>query len=422
MAEGLSLVDWLFIFSIVSIWILLLFHVVLTYAGYRRFNVTFADTEIDWKPVDEYPIVSVLIPAHNEEMVIGRTVDSMAKLDYPKDRLEIIVINDSSTDKTGKILAEKQEKYSNLTVVTITPPLGAKGKSNALNQGLKASRGKYIVVYDADNTPERAAVRRLTEAIMRDPDLGAVVGKFRTRNRDTNLLTRFINIETLNFQWIVQAGRGSLFGLTTITGTNFIVRRDLLEKLGGWNLKALTEDTELTVRIYEQGYRIAWLPEAVTWEQEPEKIGVWVRQRTRWARGNMWIIYYYMRNILSIKNKRIGGDIVYFFFTYAIFFFSVVISDVIFILGSAGVVKVTLMGPFQMIWVLAYALFIFETFISVSFERGEGTLSNLLIISLMYFTYCQLWLFVVLRSTWVSLKDKLTGKNFYWYKTERSAR
>lgn len=422
MAKGLNLADWLFIFSIASIWILLLFHVILTYAGYRRFNVTFADTEKDWQPVDEYPVVSVLIPAHNEEMVIGRTVDSMAKLDYPKNRLEIIVINDSSTDKTGKILAEKQELYSNLIVVTINPALGAKGKSNALNQGLKAAKGKYIVVYDADNTPERAAVRRLTEAIMQAPDLGAVVGKFRTRNRDTNLLTRFINIETLNFQWIVQAGRGSLFGLTTITGTNFIVRRDLLEKLGGWNLKALTEDTELTVRIYEQGYRISWLPEAVTWEQEPEKIGVWVRQRTRWARGNMWIISYYMRNILSIKNKRIGGDIVYFFFTYAIFFCSVVISDIIFILGLAGTVKVTLMGPFQIIWVLAYALFIFETFISVSFERGEGSLSNLLIIGLMYFTYCQLWLFVVLRATWVSLKDKLTGKNFYWYKTERSAR
>jgi len=182
------------------------------------------------KPVDEYPLVSVLIPAHNEAMVIGRAVDSMARLDYPRDRLEIIVINDSSTDKTAEILAEKQKQYSNLMVVTITPPLGAKGKSNALNQGLKASRGKYIVVYDADNTPERAAVRRLTEAIVRDPGLGAVVGKFRTRNRDTNLLTRFINIETLNFQWIVQAGRGSLFGLTTITGTNYIVRRDLLER------------------------------------------------------------------------------------------------------------------------------------------------------------------------------------------------
>lgn len=420
--QKLTAVDWLFITSMLSIWLLLLFHVVLTYAGYRRFDKTLGADDKHFLPITDFPMVSILIPAHNEEMVVGRTIDAMARLDYPRDRLEIIVINDSSTDKTGEILAKKQLLYPNLKVVTITPPLGAKGKSNALNHGLKESVGDYIVVYDADNTPERVAVRRLVEAILQDEKLGAVVGKFRTRNRDTNLLTRFINIETLNFQWIIQAGRCSLFGLTTITGTNFIVRRDLLEKIGGWNVKALTEDTELTVRIYEYGYSITWLPDAVTWEQEPEKINVWIRQRTRWARGNMWVISYYLRNLLSLKNKRISSDIVYFFFTYAVFFFSVIVSDTIFLLSITGYTHITLFGPFQLIWVLAYALFIFETFISVSFERGEGTLSNLFIISIMYFTYCQMWLFIVLLSGWLTLKDKITGKGFYWYKTERSAR
>jgi cellulose synthase/poly-beta-1,6-N-acetylglucosamine synthase-like glycosyltransferase len=192
--------------------------------------------------------------------------------------------------------------------------------------------------------------------------------------------------------------------------------------MGGWNIKALTEDTELTVRIYEYGYSISWQPDAVTWEQEPEKLNVWVRQRTRWARGNMWVVSHYMRNLLSLKNNRIRSDIVYFFFTYAVFFFSVIASDAIFLLSLAGYVQLTLSGPFQLIWVLAYALFIFETFISVSFERGEGTLSNLFIISIMYFTYCQMWLLIVLRSGWLTLKDKVTGKGFYWYKTERSER
>ena len=418
--KELSIVDWLFILSMFFIWFLLLYHVILTFMGYRYFIRSYSGTVPNIPLV--YPLVTILIPAHNEEKVISRTVDSMAKLDYPKERLEIIVINDSSNDKTGEILSEKQQIYPWLRVVTISPPLGAKGKSNALNQGLQEAMGEYIVVFDADNTPERVAVRKLIEAIVQDETLGAVVGKFRTRNRDTNLLTKFINVETLNFQWIVQAGRCSMFGLTTITGTNFVVRRKILDEIGGWNIKALTEDTELTVRIYEHGYRITWLPDAVTWEQEPEKLGIWLRQRTRWARGNMWVISYYMRRLFSLKNMRISSDVVYFFITYVAFFYSIIVSDTIFLLGLAGVVHLSISGPFLIIWILAYILFVMETFISISFERGEATFANFFIICLMYFTYCQLWLYVVLRSVLVSLKDKITGKSFHWYKTERSSR
>ncbi|MBC2726901.1 glycosyltransferase [Desulfosporosinus sp.] len=418
---SLSLADWLFISTIVAIWLLLLYHVILTYAGYQRFKSSFYDeANLELDNLQVYPIVSVLIPAHNEERVIGRTVEALARLDYPKECIEIIVINDSSTDGTGNVLAEKQKLYPFLKVVTINPPLGAKGKSNALNQGFLASYGEYVVIYDADNTPERRAVRRLVEAIVNDPSIGAVVGKFRTRNRDVNMLTRFINIETLNFQWIVQAGRCSLFGLTTITGTNFLIRRSILEKIGGWNINALTEDTELTVRVYDQGYHITWIPDSVTWEQEPEKWGVWIKQRTRWARGNLWVINYYMRNIFKLSNKRIAGDIIYFFFTYGIFFFAIIISDLIFVLGLLGKSGLTLTGPFTVIWLLAYAMFIFETFISVNFESGEGTVQNLLLICLMYFTYCQLWLFIVLKAAFAALSDRISGSKALWYKTERS--
>ena len=418
---SLTLTDWLFISTIVAMWLLLFYHVILTYAGYRQFVSSFSDDEnLTGDCLENYPTVSILVPAHNEEMVIGRTVEALARLDYPKESIEIIVINDSSTDGTGNVLAEKQKLYPFLKVVTINPPLGAKGKSNALNQGYLASHGEYIVIYDADNTPERRAVRRLVETIVKDPTLGAVVGKFRTRNRNVNILTRFVNIETLNFQWIVQAGRCSLFGLTTITGTNFLIRRSILEKIGAWNIQALTEDTELTVRVYDEGYHITWVPDSVTWEQEPEKWRVWIKQRTRWARGNLWVINHYMRNIFKLRNKRIAGDIIYFFFTYGIFFFALLISDLIFILGLFGKSGLTLTGPFAIIWLLAYAMFIFETFISVNFESGEGTFLNLLIICLMYFTYCQLWLFVVIKAAYAAFSDRISGTSASWYKTERS--
>lgn len=415
-------VDDLFFASLAVIWLLLFYHVILTFGGYRHFIKTLTSVEHDGE-LAEYPMVTILIPAHNEEKVIGRTIDAMTRLIYPKDRLEIIVVNDCSTDRTGEILARKCVKYPQLKIVTLAPPHGAKGKSNALNSGLEVSLGKYIVVYDADNTPERRAVLYLVNAIERDENLGAVVGKIRTRNKDVNLLTRFINVETLSFQWLLQAGRCHFFGITTIPGTNFIIRRALLENLGGWNVNALTEDTELTIRIYNYGYRIYWLPHAVTWEQEPETLRVWMKQRSRWAQGNMWVCAYYLLKLFTLKDYRIRSDIIYFTFTYVAFFVAVVVSDVIFILGILGLSKITLTGPFGIIWLLAYVLFIVETFISLSLERGEGNLKNLVITALMYFTYSQLWILLVFRASYLLIKRVvLNNTDFHWYKTERSAR
>jgi Glycosyltransferases, probably involved in cell wall biogenesis len=197
--------DYAFVISMVMTWSVLLYHILLTYFGYRYFLISLGFEEDE--EIKEYPFISVLVPAHNEEKVIGNTVDAIARSYYPRDKFEIIVINDSSNDRTGEVLKEKQRLYPNLKVLEIKPPLGAKGKSNALNQGLKMAKGDYIVVYDADNTPERKAIYNLVRFIIKDDNLGAVVGKFRTRNKDKNLLTRFINIETLSFQWLIQASR-----------------------------------------------------------------------------------------------------------------------------------------------------------------------------------------------------------------------
>ena len=136
--QELTRLDMLFILSLTAIWILLLYHVFLTYGGYRYFLKSMeADEKIHKISDENLPGVSILVPAHNEEMVIARTVDAICRSDYPQDKLEVIVINDSSTDKTGEILARKQKEYPFLKVVTIKPPIGAKGKSNALNNGLK---------------------------------------------------------------------------------------------------------------------------------------------------------------------------------------------------------------------------------------------------------------------------------------------
>ncbi|MCX7709567.1 MAG: glycosyltransferase [Clostridia bacterium] len=416
---SLSILDILFIYCLVSVWILLFYNIILCYQGYLYYNEVNKESNSILKDMRDWPFVSIMIPAHNEEKVIEKTVLAMKKLDYPDENYEIMVINDNSSDRTGEILKGLKEKVSNLVIITTKPPEGGKGKSGALNAGLKHVKGEFIVVYDADNTPERSALKYLVAAILKDSSLGAVIGKFRTRNKNVNILTKFINIETLSFQWMAQAGRWKLFKVATIPGTNFIIRKSILDQLGGWDEKAVAEDTELSIRIYESGYRIRFFPLAVTWEQEPEKWRVWLKQRTRWVRGNIYVIKKYFSLIFKLKKGIISFDILYFFSTYFLFLSSVIISDIIFILGMLDIARISLTGPFSVLWILAYLLFILEVSIALSLERGENTLKNVLYVALMYFTYCQAWIVLVIRSFYINTKDWITGKKITWYKTER---
>lgn len=416
--RGLNVSEYLFIFSLFSIWSLLLINIVLAMGGYIFYFKNF-DKKI--KKIDKYPMVSILVPAHNEAKVIGRTVESLLLLNYPKDKMELIVINDNSSDNSREILESIKSKYKNynFTIINTDSTTGGKGKSNALNIGYKISKGEFIAVYDADNTPDRDALRYLIQTIVLDDELGAVIGKFRTRNKSKNLLTKFINIETLSFQWMSQAGRWQLFNLCTIPGTNFILRKSIIEEIGGWDSKAIAEDTEISFRIYKLGYKIKLVPQSITWEQEPETIKVWIKQRTRWAKGNIYVLMKYIKNIFKQGKNKIVFDIAYFFSVYFLFLTSVIISDILFVLSVFKLIEISIPINFIIIWILSYILFIIEVSISLTIEKGEATIENIFIVAIMYFTYSQLWLFVAIKGMVEYLKDIIFKREVKWYKTER---
>ncbi|HBG1450581.1 TPA: glycosyltransferase family 2 protein, partial [Clostridioides difficile] len=377
------------------------------------------DKEI--KEIDEYPMISILVPAHNEAKVIGRTVESLLLLNYPKSKMELIVINDNSSDNSKEILENIKDRYNNynFTIINTDSLTGGKGKSNALNIGYKVSKGDFIAVYDADNTPDKNALRYLVQTIVMNDELGAVIGKFRTRNKNKNLLTKFINIETLSFQWMSQAGRWQLFNLCTIPGTNFILRRSIIEEIEGWDSKAIAEDTEISFRIYKLGYKIKLVPQSITWEQEPETVKVWIKQRTRWAKGNIYVLMKYIKNIFKQGRNKIVFDIAYFFSVYFLFLTTVIISDILCVLSISKLVEISIPINFFLIWILSYLLFIIEVSISLTIEKGEATIENIFIVAIMYFTYSQLWLFVAIKGMIEYLKDIIFKREVKWYKTER---
>ncbi|EAF5831615.1 glycosyltransferase family 2 protein [Listeria monocytogenes] len=411
--------DYLALFAVVCIWGLLLINIVLIVAGYVYYLKNEA-RKVPEIPA-EVPFVSVMVPAHNEGKVIVKTVESLLAFDYPVDRYEIIVINDNSSDNSTELLAAIQAKNPRrfLKIINTDNITGGKGKSNALNIGFAESRGELVAIYDADNTPEQQALRILVGEITNDAKLGAVIGKFRTRNRNASWLTRFINIETLSFQWMAQAGRWALFKLCTIPGTNFIVRRSLLEEIGGWDVKAVAEDTEISFRIYMMGYRIKFQAKAVTWEQEPQTLPVWFKQRSRWAKGNIYVILKNVPLLFKREGRRVRFDILYFLSIYFLLLTSLIVSDVLLVLYALGLVHTTLAGLSGALWLLAILLFIAGTFITLTTEKGEISFSNLLFIMLMYVTYCQLWMVVAAYGFFIFLKDTVLKRETKWYKTER---
>ncbi|OKP76620.1 glycosyl transferase family 2 [Paenibacillus helianthi] len=415
----MTISDVLMVIAVICIWSLLLVNVALIIAGYLYYITTENEDVPEIK--GEYPFVTIMVPAHNEGVVISKTVESLLALDYPHDRYEIIVINDNSSDNSAELLGHIQSRVPgrNLIIINTDAVTGGKGKSNALNIGFTRSRGELIAIYDADNTPERTALRYLVAEIMNDATLGAVIGKFRTRNRNASLLTRFINIETLSFQWMAQAGRWKLFKLCTIPGTNFIMRRSIVESIGGWDVKAIAEDTEISFRIYMMGYRIKFQPKSVTWEQEPQTVKVWFKQRTRWAKGNIYVIVKNIPLLFDRSAAKIRFDILYYLSIYFLLLISLVTSDLLLVLHAMGYVHTTIAGLSSFLWLLAVILFVVGIFVTLTTEKGEMSLSNLWIIMLMYVSYCQLWMVVAAYGLYNYLKDVIFKREAKWYKTER---
>lgn len=404
---------------IIAIWGILIVNLVLTIAGYcyylrwQRRTVPELPTEV--------PFVSILVPAHNEGKVLWKTVSALLEFDYPQQRYELIVINDNSSDNSAAVLTRMQAMYQDrhFQVINTDAQTGSKGKSNALNIGLKLAKGTVISVYDADNTPEAGALRYLVATLMQDSALGAVIGKFRTRNRNATMLTRFINIETLAYQWMAQAGRQQLLQLCTIPGTNYVIRRSVLEQIGGWDVKALAEDTEISFQVHRLGKRIAFQPWAVTWEQEPQTIDVWFHQRARWVKGNIYVILKNLSLLFCTDAKVIWFDLLYFMSTYFLLMFSLVFSDVIFVLSVADMVHITLQDDNGAVWLVAILLFILSTFVAITTEKGEMTIANLGIVSLMYFVYSQMWLAVAIYGMVGYTREQIFHQQVQWYKTKR---
>lgn len=409
-------IDLLFLVGFIGIWIPQAFWAWLSFSAWQ-YSKKAAKELANLAVPKTWPMLSILIPAYNEEVVIEETLHAMAMQDYPAESFEVILINDGSKDDTLAIAERLAAIYSCIKIVNVPKGMGGKGKSRTLNNGLPHAKGELIVVYDADSTPEPNCVRLLAQTLIADSKLVAVNGKVRTRNWQDSILTRFIAIEFIFFQWIFQGGRWNRFELSTLMGTNYIIWRDALETLGGFDEQSLVDDTEMSFRIFLGKKRIKWVPYAVGWQQDPPSLSVFIKQRSRWTQGNFYVTNKYLPVALA-QPFPIGIEILNNIMCYVMFVPALFLSHVALILGLLGIAGVSIPGPFTALWVLSFCLYIAQVWFTLSLEKAKPQLYFFSVIA--YFSYSQIFLIIVFKAAYDMLKNKITGTGIQWYKTERS--
>jgi 1,2-diacylglycerol 3-beta-glucosyltransferase len=239
------------------------------------------------------PSVSVLVGCRDEEPVIEGLVESILALDYPPDRLQLIVVDDGSLDRTGANLDSLAARDPRLRVLH-RPRRAGGGKSGALNAGLEIATGEVIVVFDADHRPRPDVVRRLVRHL-EDPGVGAVQGRCEIGNPGDSPLSQIVAIDYMAGYLVNEYGRQSLFQLPAYGGANCAVRASSLRASGGWNEDSVTEDTDLTLRLVLRGERVRYDVTAVDEEEAVTSFRHFWRQRYRWARGHQQVWRDYRR-------------------------------------------------------------------------------------------------------------------------------
>lgn len=250
------------------------------------------------------PVVTILIPAHNEDQVIGRLLRRVAELTYPKKKLQVIVIDDGSTDNTGRIAEDHAKQNRNIEVLHRSRLEGGKGKAAALNAALKRVKGDIVLCFDADYLMQRNIVEKLVKEFQ-DPKVGAVQGRPVVYNEPQNVLTRIVALERMGGYRIDQEARSQLNLIPQFGGTVGGFRRSIIDCLGGFDEKMLTEDTDLTFHICLLGYKIRYVGDAECYEEAVGDLKAYWKQRHRWAKGHMQVCFKHTLNLLRSRNLSI---------------------------------------------------------------------------------------------------------------------
>ncbi|WP_189268257.1 bifunctional polysaccharide deacetylase/glycosyltransferase family 2 protein [Streptomyces fuscichromogenes] len=351
------------------------------------------------RPVTEP--VSVLVPAYNEAKCIENTVRSLTASEHP---VEVVVIDDGSTDGTARIV-----ENLDLPGVRVVRQENA-GKPAALNRGLANARHDIVVMMDGDTVFEPATVRELVQPFG-DPAVGAVAGNAKVGNRDS-LIGAWQHIEYVMGFNLDRRMYDVLRCMPTIPGAVGAFRRTALERVGGMSDDTLAEDTDITMALHRDGWRVVYAERARAWTEAPESVSQLWSQRYRWSYGTMQAIWKHRGAMLdrgpSGRFGRVGLPLVSLF---------MVVAPLLAPLIDAFLLYGIVFGPTQRtIGAWLGVLAVQAACAAYAFHLDRERMTHLVSLPLQQLLYRQL-MYVVLLQSWITA---LTGGRLRWQKLRRT--
>ncbi|WP_396623653.1 cellulose synthase family protein [Luteitalea sp.] len=266
---------------------------ILAFYGWHRYVMVYwykryADHVPGPRPqLDPLPVVTIQLPIFNEMYVVDRLVDAVCRLDYPKELMEIQVLDDS-TDETVDVAALAVRRWQNqgfnISYLHRTDRTGF--KAGALEAGMNVAEGRYIAIFDADFVPPADFLRRALPQFG-DPQVGMVQARWGHINADYSTLTKIQSI-MLDGHFVLEHGSRNRAGcFFNFNGTAGIWRRDAIEQSGGWQHDTLTEDLDLSYRAQLRGWRFVFMEDVITPAELPVEMNSFKSQQFRWAKGSV---------------------------------------------------------------------------------------------------------------------------------------
>ncbi len=382
----------------------------------RRREFDFTPEEVATVDERECPRYTILVPLFREAAVVSKLTRNLTQLDYPKSKLEIMLLCEEEDDETIQaILDANLPPYFRLLIVPDSQP---KTKPKACNYGIQQATGKFVVIYDAEDQPDPDQLKKVLLAWERSEDnVVCVQSKLNYFNTEQNLLTRFFATEYALWFDLLLPGLDASGAPIPLGGTSNHFNREALVELGAWDPFNVTEDADLGLRLHKAGYRTVML-NSTTLEEANSQLKNWIRQRSRWVKGYFQTYLVHMRHPLRLIREIgipaffsfqfiVGGTII--FVLNPIFW----VLTTLWLFTEAGIIEE--LFPGFIYYAASLQLFVGNfvfTYLAVagSMQRGLFHLVRYALFSPIYWGLMSI-------GAWMGFYQLFT-KPFYWEKTE----
>tara|TARA_B100000965_G_scaffold198873_1_gene165996 strand:- start:1323 stop:2657 length:1335 start_codon:yes stop_codon:yes gene_type:complete len=355
---------------------------------------------------EELPSLDIIVAARDEQNVISDLVERLFFLDYPKEKLNVYIIDDGSSDNTPLILEKLSKKFERLHIISRLKDSGG-GKSGALNYALKFISGEWILILDADAQMQNDTLQKLFQFAFQD-SWSVVQLRKSVLNSNKNLLTNCQSIEMV-MDTVFQYGRLLLAGVSELRGNGQLIKKDVLLECGAFNENTVTDDLDLSLRLLLNQANIGILLNPSVREEGVESISALFAQRQRWAEGGLQRFFDYWRPLIFgdlALSKRF--DILYFF----------ILQYALPIITLLDCVMSIIFLKKPIYWPISLTAFMLSGI--ASWKGCNGKNENSLIPQpsflklILYLLYLSHWFLVI---PWVTLKMSFLKKKILWKKT-----